>query len=143
MLLHTSSQVFALLECIYCCRHVAANYLVALKTFQGVTGSRKEQTTMYVYLHHTSDLLCTVQGLVMLEKATGKVVILASQVSDDSPKDPGSVINYANDLDIAQDGTVYFTTSCDIPVVPNALGFWDTFAVFTLTMLQVRLHSQV
>ena len=79
----------------------------------------------------------------MLEKATGKVVILASQVSDDSPKDPGSVINYANDLDIAQDGTVYFTTSCDIPVVPNALGFWDTFAVFTLTMLQVRLHSQV
>lgn len=76
----------------------------------------------------------------MLEKASGKVVILASQVSDDSPQDPGSVINYANDLDIAQDGTVYFTTSCDIPVVPNALGFWDTFAVFTLTMLQVRLN---
>ena len=75
----------------------------------------------------------------MLEKATGKVVILASRVSADSPKDPGSVINYANDLDIAQDGTVYFTTSSDIPVVPNALGFWDTFAVFMLTMLQVGL----
>ena len=91
-------------------------------------------------MRHTPELLCAVQGLIMLEKATGKVVILASQVSDDSPKDPGSVINYANDLDIAQDGTVYFTTSCDIPVVPNALGFWDTFAVFTLTMLQVRLY---
>ena len=108
--------------------------------FACATGSGSEQTT---YLRHTCDLLCTVQGLVMLEKATGKVVILASQVSDDSPKDPGSVINYANDLDIAQDGTVYFTTSCDIPVVPNALGFWDTFAVFTLTMLQVRLCFRV
>ena len=93
-----------------------------------------------VFLRHASNLLCDVQGLIMLEKMTGKVVILASQVSDDSPKDPGSVVNYANDLDIAQDGTVYFTTSCDIPVVPNALGFWDTFAVFTLTMLQVRLY---
>ena len=74
----------------------------------------------------------------MLEKESRKVVILASQVSDDSPKAPGSVINYANDLDIAQDGKVDFTTSCDIPVVPNALGFWDTFAVFSLTMLQVQ-----
>ena len=77
------------------------------------------------------------QGLVMLERETGKVVILTSQVSDDSPKAPGSVINYANDVDIAKDGTVYFTTSVDIPVVPNVLGFWDTFAVFSLTMLQV------
>ena len=73
----------------------------------------------------------------MLEQASGKVVILASQVSDDSPLDPGSVINYANDLDIAGDGTIYFTTSSEIPVVPNALGFWDTYATFTLTMLQV------
>jgi len=77
------------------------------------------------------------QGLVMLEQATGKVVILASQVSDDSPLDPGSVINYANDVDIAEDGTIYFTTSSDIPVVPNVFGFWDTYASFTLTMLKV------
>ncbi len=76
----------------------------------------------------------------MLEQATGKVVILASQVSNDSPLDPGSVINYANDADIAEDGTIYFTTSSDIPVVPNAFGFWDTYASFTLTMLKVR-HS--
>ncbi len=78
----------------------------------------------------------------MLEQAAGKVVILASQVSDDSPLDPGSVINYANDADIAEDGTIYFTTSSDIPVVPNAFGFWDTYASFTLTMLQVRPSPQ-
>ena len=79
----------------------------------------------------------------MLEKKNGKVIILASQVSDDSPKAPGSVINYANDVDIAEDGTVYFTTSSDIPVVPNKLGFWDTFAVFSLTMLQVQFLLSV
>ncbi len=78
----------------------------------------------------------------MLEQASGKVVILASQVSDDSPRDPGSVINYANDADIAEDGTIYFTTSSDIPVVPSALGFWDTYASFTLTMLQVKPSPQ-
>ncbi|DBA67847.1 TPA: putative alkaloid biosynthetic cluster, variant 4 [Trebouxia sp. C0005] len=93
-------------------------------------------------LGHVSDahdnlVICDAsKGLVMLEQATGKVVILASQVSDDSPLDPGSVINYANDADIAEDGTIYFTTSSDIPVVPNAFGFWDTYASFTLTMLQ-------
>ena len=79
----------------------------------------------------------------MLEKTSGKVVILASQVSDDSPKAPGSIVNYANDLDIADNGTVYFTTSSDIPVVPNKLGFWDTFAVFSLTMLQVQFPRSV
>lgn len=86
---------------------------------------------------HGNLVVCdSAKGLVMLEQASGKVVILASQVSDDSPLDPGSVINYANDLDIAGDGTIYFTTSSEIPVVPNALGFWDTYATFTLTMLQ-------
>ncbi|KAL3155800.1 hypothetical protein ABBQ32_012813 [Trebouxia sp. C0010 RCD-2024] len=83
------------------------------------------------------------KGLIMLERASGKVVILASQVSADSPKDPGSVISYANDLDIAHDGTVYFTTSSDIPVVPNAIGLWDTFAVFTLTMLQGSITGRL
>ncbi len=79
----------------------------------------------------------------MLEKASGKVVVLASQVSNDSPLDPESVINYANDLSIAEDGMIYFTTSSEIPVVPNALGFWDTYHSFTLTMLKVWLVTSV
>ena len=74
----------------------------------------------------------------MLEKGTNKVVVLSGQVSDDSPLDPGVVLNYANDVDIAQDGTVYLTTSSEIPVVPNKFGFHDTFSTFSLTMLQVR-----
>jgi len=35
--------------------------------------------------------------------------LLTARVSDDSPLEPGSLITYANDLDISQDGTIYFT----------------------------------
>ena len=75
--------------------------------------------------------MSAVQRLVMVEKGT-------NTVSDDSPTDPGVVLNYANDVDIAQDGTVYLSTSSEIPVVPNKFGFHDTFSTFSLTMLQVR-----
>lgn len=55
-----------------------------------------------------------VQGLIMLEKDSGRVVLLANRVASSSPLEPGSPIIYANDLDIAPDGTVYFTTSINI-----------------------------
>ena len=62
---------------------------------------------------------CTLlQGLLMLEKGSNRVVQVTSRVSSSSPLEPGSHINYANDLDIASDGTVYFTTSVDI-VLPR------------------------
>lgn len=77
------------------------------------------------------------QGLTTLEKATGKLVILSNQVSADSPLSPGVNTNYANDLDIAKDGTVYFTTSTDKPAIPNLAGFQDTFHTFVLELLQV------
>lgn len=35
-------------------------------------------------------------------------------VSLSSPLEPGAPIIYANDLDIAADGMVYFTTSVDV-----------------------------
>ena len=49
----------------------------------------------------------------------GRLVVLANRASPKSLLRPGSLINYANDLDIASDGTIYFTDSTDIPVVPN------------------------
>lgn len=73
----------------------------------------------------------------MLEKATSKLVILSNQVSEDSPLSPGIKTNYANDLDIAKDGTVYFTTSTEKPVIPNLAGFLDTWHTFVLDLLQV------
>jgi sugar lactone lactonase YvrE len=50
----------------------------------------------------------------MLEKDTNRVVILTNRVSKSSPIDPDSPIIYANDLDVAKDGNIYFTTSVDI-----------------------------
>jgi sugar lactone lactonase YvrE len=54
------------------------------------------------------------QGILMLEKDTNRVVILTNRVSKSSPIDPDSPIIYANDLDVAKDGNIYFTTSVDI-----------------------------
>ena len=55
------------------------------------------------------------QGLYKVEMDTQKVVLLTSVVSSDSPLDPGTVINYAEDLDIAANGTIYFTDGTSIP----------------------------
>lgn len=50
----------------------------------------------------------------MVEAATNRVVVLTNRVSHSSPLEPDSPIIYANDLDVAADGAVYFTTSVDI-----------------------------
>ena len=92
----------------------------------------------YAMLWSSQVLQCLVmQGLTMLEKATGKLVVLSNQVSADSPLSPGVKTNYANDLDISKDGIVYFSTSTDKPVIPNLAGFLDTFHTFVLELLQV------
>jgi sugar lactone lactonase YvrE len=54
------------------------------------------------------------QGLIKLHTATTRVEVLANRVSPSSPLQPGSPINYANDLDVGPDGTVYFTDSVDV-----------------------------
>jgi sugar lactone lactonase YvrE len=60
-------------------------------------------------------IICdALKGILMLEKDTNRVVILTNRVSKSSPIDPDSPIQYANDLDVAKDGTIYFTTSVDI-----------------------------
>lgn len=81
------------------------------------------------------------QGLQVVEKDTGKVVLLSSL----APVSPGSSkttpVHYANDLTIASDGGIYFTDSTDIPPALNAAGFYDTMASYLLTMIQVAPES--
>lgn len=74
---------------------------------------------------------------MMLEKDTHRVLIVANRVSDTSAIDPGSEILYANDLDIASDGTIYFTASTNIVPHRNEQGFFDTFRAWQLGMCQV------
>jgi sugar lactone lactonase YvrE len=60
-------------------------------------------------------IICdALKGILMLEKDTNRVVMLTNRVSKSSPIDPDTPILYANDLDVAKDGTIYFTTSVDI-----------------------------
>jgi sugar lactone lactonase YvrE len=79
------------------------------------------------------------QGLVKYDYSTSEVTLLASRVSDSSAIDPGSEITYANDLAIASDGKIYFTSCSDIVPAVNKEGFYDTFKAWTLGMAQVRV----
>ena len=52
---------------------------------------------------------------------------------------PAVPINYANDLDVAPDGTVYFTDCSHMaPAYSKALQAYDTLAACLLTLAQVR-----
>ena len=77
------------------------------------------------------------QGLVKWSPASQQVTLLTSRVSSTSPVAPSTFINYANDLTIAADGTIYFTDSTAIHVKRHEQGYWDTFNSYVLTMLQV------
>ena len=83
-------------------------------------------------------LLWVMQGLVMLEKGSKKVVLLTSRVSSDDPIDPDSTIDYINDVTVASDGIIYFTDSVQ-GIMPrrNRQGFWDTMEAYLLTLFQV------
>jgi hypothetical protein len=43
-----------------------------------------------------------------------KLVLAAGRVSDDSPLLPGYPIEFANSMDIGQDGVVYLSVSTDV-----------------------------
>lgn len=79
----------------------------------------------------------SIQGLVEYDYASGAVTLLTTHVSDNSPLDPGSEITYANDLAIASDGTIYFTSCTDIVPPLNQLGFYDTYRAWFLGLMQV------
>ena len=77
------------------------------------------------------------QGLLKYDYSNGQVTVLANRVSSSSPLDPGSEVTYANDLAIALDGKVYFTSCSDIVPSKNSQGFYDTFRAWSLDLAQV------
>eukprot|EP00192_Tetraselmis_astigmatica_P021863 CAMPEP_0117664066 /NCGR_PEP_ID=MMETSP0804-20121206/8989_1 /TAXON_ID=1074897 /ORGANISM="Tetraselmis astigmatica, Strain CCMP880" /LENGTH=290 /DNA_ID=CAMNT_0005471209 /DNA_START=837 /DNA_END=1709 /DNA_ORIENTATION=+ len=76
------------------------------------------------------------QGLIQVDPSTGAIAILSNEVSPESPLAPGTRIGYANDLDVAQDGTIYFSDSSAITPALNRESYWDTMRAFILTGLQ-------
>jgi hypothetical protein len=102
-------------------------------------------------------LLLLLQGLIMLEAGTNRVVILANRVSASSPLYPYEPLMYTNDLDIGPDGTIYFTDSVNVHPHCNAQhngnvthtlsilgkpGFYDTVKGWGYGFLQVRMGPQ-
>jgi hypothetical protein len=73
----------------------------------------------------------------MYKPASRRLLVLANRASPDSPLQPGSPINYANDLDMAPDGKVYFSDCSAIPPALNRGGWYDTMRSFMLTLWQV------
>lgn len=80
---------------------------------------------------------CCFQGLIKYDYSSGDITILATHVSNSSLLDPGSEITYANDLAVAPDGTIYFTSCTDIIPPLNHLGFYDTYRAWFLGLMQV------
>ena len=79
----------------------------------------------------------------MLERDTGKNVLLATEAPTSKDGADLAPIKYANDLVIASDGSIYFTDSCDIPSAVNAGGFYDTMASFILAAFQVAAYLKL
>jgi sugar lactone lactonase YvrE len=85
--------------------------------------------------------LTPLQGLLRYnyyDSQSKDIVLLTTHVSASSPIDPGSQITYANDLAIASDGTIYFTSCTDIVPQLNQLGFYDTYRAWFLSLMRVR-----
>lgn len=84
-------------------------------------------------------LICNAgSGLQMLEKESGKLVLLATEAPSEIGGGQVTPIRYANDLAIAGDGSIYFSDSTVIPPAINADGFYDTMASFILAFFEGR-----
>ena len=80
----------------------------------------------------------SLKGLLRVQLTSGSIEVVSNAINDAfaSEGSPPIPINYANDLDVARDGTVYFTSSTVGPVARNALGFFDTMHSCLLSMLR-------
>lgn len=89
-------------------------------------------TTMIIF-----SPLVYLQGLHLLEKDTGRNILLTTEAPISKEGSKLTPIRYANDLDIAADGTIFFSDSCDVAPAMNAAGFYDTMATYILNLAQV------
>ncbi|WIA17796.1 hypothetical protein OEZ85_009308 [Tetradesmus obliquus] len=72
-------------------------------------------------------VMCDVlKGLLRLNTSSGAVQQLASRISTSSAEGPGEPIFYANGLDVAPNGSIYFSSSTDILPARARTGSYDT-----------------
>ena len=81
------------------------------------------------------------QGLVLVHATNGLSTVLTKRVSPSASEQPGSEIIFADDLDVAADGTVYFSTLTDVPPIPGPTGEYDALKPCVLNVMQVGAVS--
>ena len=90
--------------------------------------------------HGTVVLVCdSLKGLLRVELASGLITVLANAVdwsggASGPSQGAAGGINYANDLDVAEDGTIYFSSSTAGVVAQHPDGYYDTMRSFLLNM---------
>lgn len=73
----------------------------------------------------------SLKGLLRLGLRSGVLEVISNAVHDDEGR--AAPFHYANDLDVARDGTIYFTSCTDHPVARNPSGFYDTLRSYLLS----------
>jgi len=93
----------------------------------------------HVIENGTALLVCdSLKGLVRVDLPTGTMSILSNRISAS-----GKPFHYANDLDVALDGTVYFSSSTQGTVARNAEGFYDTMQSYLLQLVRGDASGQL
>jgi hypothetical protein len=77
------------------------------------------------------------QGIVKYDRDIDEVSMLTNRVSSTSGFDANSEVTYANDLAMATDGRVFFTSCSDIVPTRTPEGYYDTFKAWMLGLAQV------
>lgn len=82
-------------------------------------------------------LVCsTSKGLLNVDLRTKSFKVLSKKAKTHSKYSRTEKIVYANDLDVTEDGKVYFTDSTDIPVDKGNEGFYSTLRTYILDLLE-------
>jgi sugar lactone lactonase YvrE len=74
----------------------------------------------------------SLKGLLSVDRSTKDIRILSHVANDGSP------INYADDVDIAKDGTIYFSDATALPPLQRADGTWDILKPSVLNILSAH-----
>eukprot|EP00891_Asterochloris_glomerata_P008778 jgi/Astpho2/8778/e_gw1.00128.33.1_t len=83
------------------------------------------------------------QGLIKVDARTRQTTILAARVSPGTGAGEGSEILFADDLDIASDGTIYFTDMAAVQPVRDEEGHYDLLAAHKANLLQASGQGEL
>lgn len=80
----------------------------------------------------------SLKGLLRVELKSGLVTVLANRITA-----TGMPFHYANDLDVASDGTVFFTSSTEGTVARHSDGYYDTLRSYLLSSISGDATGQL